>query len=117
MTKDIIAMRSHTYTKRLKALKLAVDSLSNFGCGEAAEEMLTLDIIIAEYTERLNNLSVSKEYMISFEGGGWNTVYATNDEEALKLAKLEYDHSEFTKVQSVYLASKEAVESAMRSFY
>jgi len=116
MTKETIAMRSHTYTKRIKALKLAVDSLSNFGCGEAAEEMLTLDIIIAEYTERLNNLSVSKEYMISFEEGGWNTVYATNDEDALIAAKKEYDE-EHTKVSSVYLASPAGIEAAMRSFY
>ena len=116
MTKETIAMRSHTYTKRLKALKLAVDSLSNFGCGEAAEEMLTLDIIIAEYTERLNNLSVSKEYMISFEEGGWNTVYATNDEDALTFAKAEHD-GEHTIVSSVRLSTPSGMEAALRSFY
>ena len=116
MTKETIAMRSHTYTKRIEALKLAIVNLSNFGCGAAAEEILTLDIILAEYTERLKDLGATKEYMISFEGGGWNTVYATNDEDALIAAKKEYD-GEHTKVSTVYLASPAGIEAAMRSFY
>jgi len=54
--------------------------------------------------------------MITFEKGGWNTVYATNDEEALAKAKEEYD-GEHTKVESVRVAGKTCIQNAMKSFY
>ena len=54
--------------------------------------------------------------MVDFEGGGWNTIYATNDEDALKNAKAEHD-GEHTIVSSVRLSTPDGMEAAMRSFY
>jgi hypothetical protein len=72
--------------------------------------------MLAEYTQKLESLSVTKEYMVDFEGGGWNTIYATNDEDALKNAKAEHD-GEHTIVSSVRLSTPDGMEAAMRSFY
>ena len=117
MTKDQIALRAHNYTKRINALNKAIEILNNFVCCLAAhEEVLTLNIMLSEYTLKLESLSVNKEYMISFEGGGWNTTHATNDEDALKFAKAEFDSSN-TKVASVRLSTPDGMEAALRSFY
>lgn len=113
MTKDQIALRAHNYTKRINALKAAISRI----CGIAQEdELMTLNIMLSEYTLKLESLSVNKEYMISFEGGGWNTTHATNDEDALKFAKAEFDSSN-TKVASVRLSTPDGMEAALRSFY
>ena len=63
-----------------------------------------------------DDLSVNKEYMITFEKGGWNTIYATNDEDALAKAKEKYD-GPHTKVESVRVSSSSMKEAAMRNFY
>ena len=83
---------------------------------EYATEHLTLSFMLAELEAKLADLHVEKEYMITFEKGGWNTTRATNDEDALKFAKAEYD-GEHTKVKSVYLSTPSAKDAAMRSFY
>ena len=113
MTKSEIATRAHNYTKRLKALDLAISKLRDL---EHATQCFDLEIMRAEYSEKLDNLSIDKEYMITFEGGGWNTTRATNDEDALKFAKAEFD-SLGCEVKSVRLATKSGIDAAMRSFY
>jgi hypothetical protein len=113
MTKSEIATRAHNYDQRIRAIVTAQSKLKPL---EYATEHLTLSFMLAEYEAKLKDLHTTKEYMITFEGGGWNTTYATNDEDALANAKEEYD-GEHTKVKSVRLATKDGIESAMRSFY
>lgn len=116
MTKDQIALRAHNYNTRIDSLQAAIHSLTNFGCGVAEGDIMNLKIMLAEYDDKLENLFIDKEYVVSFEGGGWNTTSATNDEDALKFAKAKYD-GEHTKVYSVSIASPDGIEAAMRSFY
>ena len=113
MTNSEIATASHNYDQRIRAIVTALDTLKGM---EYATEHLTLSIMLAEYQAKLDDLSTSKEYMITFEGGGWNTTYAVSDENALKHAKAKYD-GEHTKVKSVRLATKSGIDAAMRSFY
>jgi|TARA_R110000737_G_scaffold275908_1_gene282805 hypothetical protein len=113
MTKEQIALRAQNYRKRINALNSSIYRI----CGITQEdELKTLHIMLAEYTQKLESLSVTKEYMVDFEGGGWNTIYATNDEDALKNAKAEHD-GEHTIVSSVRLSTPDGMEAAMRSFY
>jgi len=113
MTKSEIETRAHNYDQRIRAIVTAIDKLGGM---EYSTERLTLSILQHEYQAKLDDLHTTKEYMITFEKGGWNTVYATNDEEALAKAKEEYD-GEHTKVQSVRVATKSGIETAMRNFY
>jgi hypothetical protein len=117
MTKKENKTLARFYKTRLSSLDLAIKCTSKMVKDEASSEDYTnLLIMRAEYSDKLDNLSIDKEYMITFEKGGWNTTRATNDEDALKFAKAEYD-GEHTKVQSVRLATKSGIDAAMRSFY
>jgi len=60
-----------------------------------------------------------KEYMFTFEGGGWNTVWAKTLKGAKKQAVKEYEYSDTLNVRldSVHLATEEGLRAAMSLFY
>jgi len=60
-----------------------------------------------------------KEYMFTFEGGGWNTCWAKTLRGAKKLAVQQYADSDTlnVNVDSVHLATKEGLKTAMSNFY
>ena len=113
MTKSEIETRAHNYDQRIRAIVTAIDKLGGM---EYSTERLTLSILQHEYQAKLDDLHEPKEYLINFEKGGWNTCHATNDEDAMEYAKRQYD-GEHTKVQSVRVATKSGIETAMRNFY
>ena len=64
-------------------------------------------------------LEKKREFIFNFKGGGWNTVWAKNQKEAIKLALKEYSESPYTQVDvsTVRLASSKMIEAAMSTFY
>tara|TARA_B110000285_G_C14548690_1_gene348200 strand:- start:70 stop:267 length:198 start_codon:yes stop_codon:yes gene_type:complete len=60
-----------------------------------------------------------KEYMFTFEGGGWNTVWAKTLPGARKAAVLEYKDSPTLNVilSSVHKATVSGMERACSTFY
>jgi hypothetical protein len=114
MTKAEIKTLTAFYTTRIESIDSALKSDMKPPLTDT--HLASLCDMLQEYTEKLDDLSTSKEYMINFEGGGWNTTYAKNDEDALASAKLQYG-GEHTKVKSVRLATKSGIDAAMRSFY
>ena len=60
-----------------------------------------------------------KEYMFTFEGGGWNTVWAKTLKGAIKAAQKEYKDSPTLNPipSSVHLATEEGLNVAMSLFY
>lgn len=60
-----------------------------------------------------------KRYMFTFEGGGWNTVWAKTLKGAVKQAELEYKDSKTLNPipSSVHLATEEGLFVAMSNFY
>lgn len=60
-----------------------------------------------------------KQYIFTFEGGGWNTVWAKTKRGAVKAAIEKYkDSSLLNPIESsVILATKERLDSAMSLFY
>jgi len=60
-----------------------------------------------------------KQYMFTFEGGGWNTVWAKTLRGAKKLAVKEYAYSDTLNVRldSVHLATEDGLKTAMSLFY
>jgi len=68
--------------------------------------------------KRTPNVRIKKQYMFSFEGGGWNTVWAKTLPGAKRQALLEYKDSDLNvKLDSVHLATKKGLDSAMSLFY
>ena len=53
-------------------------------------------------------------YGISFESGGWNTVWAKNDKQALSRAKAEYGQY---GIRDVYVMLPDTYDSLLRAFY
>ena len=60
-----------------------------------------------------------KQYMFSFEEGGWNVVWAKSLPGARKAAIAEYKDSPTLNPipTSIHLATKGGLESAMSTFY
>lgn len=60
-----------------------------------------------------------KQYMFSFQEGGWNTVWAKTLRGAKKKAVKEYEYSDTLTVRldSVHLATDEGMERALSLFY
>jgi hypothetical protein len=65
-----------------------------------------------------NELKI-KQYMFTFEEGGWNTVWAKTLRGAKKLAVQQYkDYPTLNpRISSVHLATEEGLKSAMSLFY
>jgi len=114
MTKAEIKTLTAFYTTRIESIDSALKSDMKPPLTDT--HLAALCDMLGEYTNKLYSLRDTKEYMITFEGGGWNTTYATNDEDALANAKAEYD-GEHTKVKCVRLSTKSGIDAAMRSFY
>jgi len=69
-------------------------------------------------SERTPNVRVLKEYMFTFEQGGWNTVWAKTLPGARRQALKEYKDSDLNvRMNSVHLATKKGLDSAMSLFY
>ncbi len=98
----------------------ALESVAAFTAplNEDAEDIL--EGMLKEYIARLGYLNCAKEYMVHFVGGGWNTCYGRDEEEAFVNAKSEHEGpgcADGCKVRSVSLATSAGKEAAMRLFY
>jgi len=73
-------------------------------------------IIKADRTPRV---IVNKQYMFSFEEGGWNTVWAKTLPGAKRQALLEYKDSDSLTVDlnTVHLATADGLQTAASLFY
>lgn len=61
----------------------------------------------------------TKQYMFTFEGGGWNTVWAKTKRGAIKMAMAEYSDSDNLNPieSSFHVATESGLASAMSTFY
>ena len=61
----------------------------------------------------------NKQYMFTFEGGGWNTVWAKTKRGAIKAALKEYKDSDSLnpRIYSFHVATEEGLRAAMSLFY
>ena len=60
-----------------------------------------------------------KEYMFTFEGGGWNTVWAKTKRGAIKKALAEYSYSDKLNPipTSFHVATEDGLKIAMSLFW
>ena len=75
--------------------------------------------VAAERNKNPIKMTHLKEYIFTFEEGGWNTVWAKSLPGARKAAIAEYKDSPTLnpRLDSVHLATKDGLESAMSTFY
>lgn len=61
----------------------------------------------------------NKQYMFTFEGGGWNTVWAKTKRGAIKAALKEYKDSDTLnpRIDSFHVATESGLRTAMSLFY
>ena len=73
-----------------------------------------MDVIKIKVMER-----AKKRYIFTFEGGGWNTVWAKSLPGAKKQAVLDYAYSDTLNVElwSVSLCNDRVLSNAMSTFY
>ena len=113
MTKETIKKETTEIIKRIEAL----ESVAAFTAPLNEDADPIIGTMLKEYKDRYEYLTSSKEYMVHFIGGGWNTCYGVNAEEAFDNASAEYGDCEYTGVRSVSLATSEGIAAAMRLFY
>ena len=112
MTKDSIITEVNEITSRIDALSsVAVHSSTTGHDAKCA----TITTMLDEYMARLDYLNSSKEFMVHFESGGWNTCHGITQEDAFDNAKLKFEPR--IPVRKVSLATSEGIASAMRLFY
>lgn len=115
MKKDDRIKETAQVITRLEVLR----TVQNY-CVSYDVEGITLGEMIGEYQARLDYLDSTKEYMIHFESGGWNTTWAIDEEAALLKAKEEYPTKSgegSCVVKRVSLATPKGIEAALRMFY
>lgn len=109
MTKETRLKETKKVTERINALEYVKAP----HCVYLHDEII-LDML-KEYHERLEFLNMSKEYMVHFEGGGWNTCYGCDADAALESAKEMFEPG--ITVRKVSPSSEASREAAMRLFY
>ena len=70
-------------------------------------------------SERTPKVFITKQYMFTFEGGGWNTVWAKTKKGAINsaIAKYKKDPNLNPIPSSVHLATKKGLDYALSLFY
>jgi hypothetical protein len=76
-----------------------------------------IEEILNEYVKRYTYLEGAKEYMVHFEGGGWNTCYGRDEEEALVNACLEFDKPEDDRSCALKVSSVSIVGGPLAKEY
>ena len=102
--------------ERIDALEYAIE------CTRGRRDKATcLGNMLAEYTSRRKYLCGVKEFMVHFKGGGWNTCWGRDEEEAFANACMEFDkpaddRSVELKVQGVSLSNSRTAKQYMELF-
>lgn len=115
-------MKLELNQSELMLIKEALTDLQSQLVGVGTKTNTIIDILnkVSDSDKpKLKKELVNKEYMFTFEEGGWNTVWAKTKRGAIKMAIKEYKDSPTLNVResSVHLATQKGLKSAMSLFY
>jgi len=79
------------FRKAKTVLTASVTALENASNIVHHTDMLPIQMMVDEKRAQLAYLLSNKQWNFNFEGGGWNSVYAPTEYEAIKKACAEYD--------------------------
>lgn len=108
-----------------EVLKSALEDYINNLVGRGVKYNSAVEILntinssgLISEAERIPRVLVEKQYMFTFEGGGWNTVWAKTKRGAIRAARKEYKDSNLNPIPtSFHVATEAGLKSAMSLFY
>jgi hypothetical protein len=105
-------------TEGLQALKAEME-VKGFVSDKNTPDTITDLLIKLIPTPMVKKVIKEKKYMFSFEGGGWNTIWAKTKRGAIKAAAKEYKgHEGLTPIHnSFHIQTDEGERSALSLFY
>ena len=113
-------MKLELNQSELMLIKEALTDLQSQLVGVGTKTNTIIDILnkVSDKPKVKKKLS-NKEYMFTFEEGGWNTVWAKTKKGAIKAALKEYKGRDglTVRVDSVHKATESGLKSAMGLFY
>ena len=115
-------MKLELNQSELMLIKEALTDLQSQLVGVGTKTNTIIDILnkVSESTKpKVKKKLSNKEYMFTFEEGGWNTVWAKTKKGAIKAAIKEYKSSDglTVRVDSVHKATESRLKAAMNLFY
>jgi len=113
-------MKLELNQSELMLIKEALTDLQSqlVGVGTKADTIIDILNKVSDKPKVKKKLS-NKEYMFTFEEGGWNTVWAKTKKGAIKAALKEYKSCDglTVRVDSVHRATESGLKAAMNLFY
>ena len=113
-------MKLELNQSELMLIKEALTDLQSqlVGVGTKADTIIDILNKVSDKPKVKKKLS-NKEYMFTFEEGGWNTVWAKTKKGAIKAALKEYKSCDglTVRVDSVHRATESGLKTAMNLFY
>ena len=113
-------MKLELNQSELMLIKEALTDLQSQLVGVGTKTNTIIDILnkVSDKPKVKKKLS-NKEYMFTFEEGGWNTVWAKTKKGAIKAALKEYKSSDglTVRVDSVHKSTESGLKAAMGLFY
>jgi hypothetical protein len=105
-------------TEGLQALKAEME-VKGFVSDKNTPDTITDLLIKLIPTPVVKKVIKEKKYMFSFEGGGWNTIWAKTKRGAIKAAEKEYKGSDTLNPisNSFHIQTEEGEKSALSLFY
>lgn len=115
-------MKLELNQSELMLIKEALTDLQSqlVGVGTKTDEIIgILNKVSESTTPKVKKKLSNKEYMFTFEEGGWNTVWAKTKRGAIKAALKEYKSCDglTVRVDSVHKATESGLKTAMNLFY
>ena len=113
-------MKLELNQSELMLIKEALTDLQSQLVGVGTKTNTIIDILNKVSDKpKLKKKLLNKEYMFTFEEGGWNTVWAKTKKGAIKAALKEYKSSDglTVRVDSVHKSTESGLKAAMNLFY
>ena len=115
-------MKLELNQSELMLIKEALTDLQSQLVGVGTKTNTIIDILnkVSESTKpKVKKKLSNKEYMFTFEEGGWNTVWAKTKRGAIKAALKEYKSYDglTVRVSSVHKSTPSGLKAAMNLFY
>ena len=99
-----------TRKERTKALKLVTAQINEL----EKSKLAAIKVLVVELKERQSVFSKNHQWLFNFVGGGWNSSFGMDKEEAIKAAVKEYGKGVDTKS---FRISTESEERALLSLF
>ncbi len=100
-----------TRKERTKALKLVTAQINEL----EKSKLAAIKVLVVELKERQSVLSKNHQWLFNFVGGGWNSSFGMDKEEAIKAAVKEYGKG--VDIKSFRISTESEERALLSLFY